>query len=85
VELPVEQDVIPLWQGLDGVHDTSAAHATQVAPLQTWLVPQKVPGSAATPVSVQTIAPPIQEAVPLWQGLLVGVQLAPDVQGLQAP
>jgi hypothetical protein len=77
--------VIPLWQGLDGGHDTSAAHATHIPALQTWLAPQGVPGVAAMPVSVHTIAPPMQEAVPLWQGLLVGVQLDAGVQGLQAP
>jgi hypothetical protein len=70
---------------LDGVHDTSAVHATHIALLQTWLVPQGVPGSAAVPVSLHTIAPPMQDAVPLWQGLPVGVQLDPGVQGLQAP
>jgi len=73
-----------LWHGLDGGHDTSAVHGEHVAPLQTWFVPQGVPGSATAPVSLHMIAPPMQAAVPLWQGL-VGVQLEPGVQGLQAP
>jgi hypothetical protein len=81
--LPVEQDSVPLWQGLVGTHDPPAAQATQPPLLQTMFGPQLVP-FGRFPVSAQTDAPVTHEVAPVRQRL-VGWQLAAEVQVLQLP
>ena len=82
-EVPVEQDVIPILQGLVGWQLAPAVHEPHIPPLHTLFVPHDVP-SATFPVSAQTAAPVTQEVAPVRQGLL-GWQLAPVVHAPQVP
>jgi hypothetical protein len=51
---PVEQDVVPFWQGLLGWQDVPAVQAVQFPlPSQTWLVPQLAP-AGWFPLATQT-------------------------------
>ena len=70
VELPVEHDVSPLWQGLLGVQVVPAVQLAHDPPEQTWLVPHEVPSVALVPVSVQVETPVAQEVTPAWQGFV---------------
>lgn len=77
-------DVKPAWQGLVGVHASPAAQPTQTPLLQTRLVPQPVP-FATFPDATQTGAPVVHVFVPVRQGRVEIVQLAPTVQVPQVP
>src|SRR5262249_17966162 len=69
-----------------GLQLEPAVHALQL-PLssQTWLTPQTVPAGALVPRSVQTRAPALHDAEPLWHGFPPGMHGAPAVQGAHAP
>jgi hypothetical protein len=59
-ELPLAQDVVPVWQTLPlGLHVAPVVQAPHVPLLQTWPEPQSVP-FAATPLCVQTLVPELQ-------------------------
>ena len=66
-ELPVEHDVVPVWQAFAGVQATLAVQEMQAPELQTWSVPQVVP-SGMLPVSVQTAVPLAHSRVAVRQG-----------------
>jgi hypothetical protein len=60
-------------------------HATQLPPLQTWLVPQLVPAAFALP-STQACAPVLHDVTPLrHEGLGLVVHALPAVQATHAP
>jgi len=81
---PVEQDVVPFWQGLLGWQDVPAVQAPQFPlPSQTWLLPQFVPAPLAV-VATHWSDPVEQDVVPFWQGLF-GWQDVPVVQAAQFP
>jgi hypothetical protein len=83
VEVPVEHDVSPLWQGFElGAHDRPAVHALHVPPLQTSLVPHDVPLAALVLRSVHAWV--VQSKLPLWQ-TLVGVHGAPALHAVHDP
>ena len=82
-EVPVEHEVVPLWQGFAGVQATPAVQAVHVPTLHTKFVPQVVP-SVTFPVSRQTEVPVPQSVRPVWQ-TLVGVQGTPARHVPQAP
>jgi hypothetical protein len=84
-DVPVAHEVVPTLQGSDGVHVTPAVHGTQLPDRQTWFVPQLVPSASAAPLSWQVEVPVMQVSVPLWQGLLIGVQAPPAVHATQFP
>jgi hypothetical protein len=46
VETPVEHDVVPVWHGLAGAHDSPAVHALHEPLSHTSLVPHEVPLAA---------------------------------------
>jgi hypothetical protein len=69
---------------LVGAHASPVVHATQAPALHTRLVPQLVP-FATFPDAVHTDAPVLQVVVPVRQGWLEMVQLAPAVQLPQVP
>lgn len=77
--VPVEQEVVPAWQGFAGVQTAPAVQATQVPALHTWFGPQAVPLATGAPVSVQLVMPPAHDTVPAWHAL-VGVHTAPLLQ-----
>jgi hypothetical protein len=83
---PVVQEVVPFLQMLGlVVHDEPAVQATQPPePLQTWLVPQLVPGDLLPP-STQVRAPVAQEVVPVLQAVGLVVHDEPAVQATQPP
>ena len=66
---PVEQEMVPVWQGLDGVHASPSWHATHTPVLlHTMPVPQEVPGDLF-PLSVHACVPVEHEFVPTLHGL----------------
>jgi hypothetical protein len=81
---PVEQSVVPVSQGFEGVQAAFAVQEVHVPLLQTSFVPQVVPLAAFVPVSVHTAVPVEQSVVPAWHGL-AGAQVAPCVHALHAP
>jgi hypothetical protein len=81
---PVEQEVVPVWHALVGVHDAPDEHAPQVPLSQNSPVPQEVPLVTFVPVSVHTGAPVVHDVVPVWHSL-VGVHDAPVVHALHDP
>ena len=82
---PVEQEVVPFWQGLLGWQETPELHVLQVPlPSQTLLVPQFVP-AAWLPVPAHTAVPVEQDTLPVWQRLLLGLQALPSGQAPQVP
>ena len=83
-EGPPLHESVPMWHTFDGVHDPPAAHMTQLPPLQTSFVPQEVPSSTSSFVSVHTGTPVEQSVEPTWQGLL-GKHAAPSVHALHDP
>jgi hypothetical protein len=83
IEVPVEQDVIPVLQGLFGWQLTPVVHEAQVPPLQTLSFPHDVP-SATFPDAAQTEVPVAQEVIPVLHGLL-GWQVTFAVQAPQVP
>jgi hypothetical protein len=84
-DVPVEQSVVPVWQGLLGVQTSPVLQATQLPPLQTKSVPQDVPLPRFTPRSVHTGVPAEQSRLPVWQGAVVGAHGDPPAQLTQAP
>jgi hypothetical protein len=84
-EVPLAHEVVPSLHGSSGVHMVPAVQGPQLPAWQTWLVPQLVPSGRAVPVSWQVEEPVVQVSVPVWQGLLVGVQGPPAVHGAQVP
>ena len=87
-EAPVEQFVVPEWQGFAaGVQARFAKQARQDPPLQTWSTPQVVPsaiGVGGAVLSTHTEAPVAQLVTPATQGF-GGVQARPVVQPTQTP
>jgi hypothetical protein len=83
-EAPGEQDVTPVLHGLSGWQVVPAVQAPQVPLSHTLLVPQEVP-FATFPDCMQTGAPLLQTVVPVRQGALEIVQLAPAWQLRQIP
>jgi hypothetical protein len=83
VETPVEHEVVPLWQGLAGVHVKPAVHALQVPLSHTSLVPHEVPLAALVPSSTHVMLGE-QLINPLWQ-TLVGVQALPAEHVVHVP
>lgn len=79
-----EQESVPVWQALVGVHAEPWLHAPQVPLLHTWFEPHGVPLGALAPVSVQAGVPVPQVIMPVWQGL-VGWHAAPCAHATQAP
>ncbi len=65
--MPVEHDVMPLWQGSPGREQGMlAVHALHVPALQTWFRPQVVPSATNdNGLSAQTEVPVAHEVVPL--------------------
>jgi hypothetical protein len=80
VGVPVEQTIVPVWQGLAGVHAEPGTHARHVPPMQTPPV-HSVP-SGALPVAMHTALPVEQFVTPTWHTL--GVHATPSTQ-LHAP
>jgi hypothetical protein len=66
------------------VQAVPVAHATQLPPLQTWLVPHGVP-SARLARLVHVDAPVAHEVTPALHAFPLAVQLAPAVQAVQVP
>ena|GEM_PF-6857207 len=81
---PVEQDEVPVLQGLAGVHVMLAAHVLHAPLLQTRFVPHVAPSASETLESTQLGAPDVQLSVPLWQAL-AGVQDWPLTQAVHIP
>jgi len=85
VGVPVEHDVVPVWQGLPGgVQEVPETQATHCPALHTSFVPQGVPSEAGEPVSVHA-KPDEHDTVPTSHGLPAGVQVAPGVHEEHAP
>jgi hypothetical protein len=84
VTVPVEQEVVPVWQTSVGVHAVPEVQLVHAPSSQTMFVPQTVPSDAGSPVSVQTEVPPLHVRVPVWQAL-AGVHGAALVQTVQPP
>jgi hypothetical protein len=82
-DVPVEQEVIPVWHRFVGWQLTPAVHEPHVPLSHTRLVPQDVP-FATLPVSVHRDIPVMQDVVPARHGLL-GWQLTPAVHAAQVP
>jgi len=72
-DVPVEHEVVPVWQAFAGVQATLAVQEMQVPVLQTWSVPQVVP-SGMLPLSVQIAVPLAQARIAVRHGFV-------DVQG----
>jgi len=81
---PELHDVVPVWQGLLGVHAVPAVHAAQIPLVQTSFVPHAVPLATSSPVETQIDCPELHDVVPVWQGLL-GVHAVPAVHEPQIP
>jgi hypothetical protein len=85
-EVPVAQDVVPVWQTLLlYTQPTLAVQATQVPPLHTWLVPHGVPSVTFAVLSVHCEVPDEQLDVPVLQTLPPGLHVAPVWQAPQVP
>ncbi len=84
VETPVEHDVVPVWHGLIGVHDTPAVQALHVPLSHTRLLPHVVPLAALLPESAQVDTPVEHDVEPVWQ-TLAGVHTTPAVHALHVP
>jgi hypothetical protein len=69
---PVEQDEVPVLQGLAGGHAMLAVQLVHVPLLQTRFVPHVAPSASATLESTQFGAPDVQVSAPLWQALAGG-------------
>jgi hypothetical protein len=66
VARPEPHTVVPVTQGLfAGVHTAPAAHATQLPPEQTSLVPHAVPLAISWPVDTQVCTPELQDVIPV--------------------
>lgn len=85
VDVPVEQDVRPVWQTLPpGLHGWLAVHAPHwPEPLHT--PPLHAVPALAVPVCVQTGAPVVHETDPVRQGLPPGLHAAPVEQAAHVP
>jgi hypothetical protein len=84
-EVPVAQEVVPVWQASGFVSQaTPAVHATQLPALQTWSVPHVVPFASGVAVSRQ-LSPVAQDVVPARQVLGLVVQAAPGVHAVHTP
>ncbi len=83
-DVPVAQEVSPVWQTLPVEHDTPAVHDAHVPLSQTSLVPHEVPLFTGLPVSLQTGNPVVHDVVPVWQ-LLAGVHAVPVEHAPHAP
>jgi hypothetical protein len=82
---PVVHEITPVWHGFpEGVQAVPVAHATQLPPLQTWLVPHGVP-SARLARLAQVDAPVAHEVTPALHAFPLAVQLAPAVQSVHVP
>jgi hypothetical protein len=57
---------------------------THVPALQVWPVPQDVPFAAFTNGPEQ-VGPVVHDSVPVWQGFVGDVQVAPAVQEVHVP
>src|SRR5580704_17141533 len=85
-DCPLAHEVVPVWQTLPlGWRATPATQGAHWPAMQTSLDPHAVPLSALAIVSVHTMAPVAQLAVPLWHGLPAGTHEAPLVQGAHVP
>jgi hypothetical protein len=62
---PVLQDVVPVKQTFEGVHDVPATHEIQFPPLQTSFVPQIVPLVTGVVVATQLDTPVLHEVAPI--------------------
>lgn len=82
--VPVEQEKVPVLQGLVGWHVPPAVQATHWPPRQTCPVPQDVPSDNELDASVHTGVPVEHASVPAWQRL-AGVQLEPLLHDTQLP
>jgi hypothetical protein len=77
--------VVPLTHALPpGWHVVPDTHAMQFPPLQTWLLPQDIP-SGKFAVNEHVELPVVHVVIPVWHGLLFGLQLAPAVHAVHAP
>jgi hypothetical protein len=85
VDAPVEQLVVPVWQGpLFGLHAVPAVHATHDPLLQTWLVPHVMPFAELPPL-MQTDVPDAHDVLPARQTLPPGLHGAFAVHETQLP
>ena len=82
-DVPVAHDVAPVRHAVVGVQVMPAVQLLHAPALQTLLVPHDVP-FARLPVSAQTEVPVAHDVAPVRQAV-VGVQVTPAVQLLQAP
>jgi hypothetical protein len=83
IACPELHDVIPVWQGLLGMHAIPAVHEPQIPLVQTSFVPHAVP-LATSPVETQVECPVLHDVTPNWQGLL-GVHMTPAAHETQLP
>ena len=60
-------------------------HDAQLPTRHTRFVPQGVPSGWFDPLSLHVDAPVVQVSVPVWQGLLMGVQAPPLVHPMHVP
>jgi hypothetical protein len=84
---PVVHEVTPTLQKVGLVlHDAPAVHAPQTPePLQTLFVPQLLPAVLLLAVSMQVVAPVVQDVVPSLHGLGLPEQALPAVHAPQTP
>jgi hypothetical protein len=83
----VEQENVPVWQGLLlGLQFPPEEQEVQAPFLQTCPLWQTLAVPSATfELNWQTWEPVEQENVPVWQGLLLGLQFPPEEQAVQSP
>ena len=86
-DVPVAQDVRPVWHALsDGVHTRLARQDVHTPPLQTWFVPQDVPFGMNVDEPVHVATPFAHDVtVPFSQPASAGVHEASTVQVLHTP
>jgi hypothetical protein len=83
----VEQENVPVWQGLLlGLQFPPEEQVTHAPFLQTFPVPQTFGVPSATLTGVRQTAVPVEhDTLPVWQGLLLGLQSLPSGQAPQIP
>ncbi|HLK41578.1 MAG TPA: hypothetical protein VKU41_32745 [Polyangiaceae bacterium] len=85
VAVPGEQDVVPAWQGLEGVHEAPCEHAPQRPWSQTEPFPHAVPSATDFPVSTHCGVPEAHDVTPTSQAF-AGVHAASAVHpGVELP
>jgi hypothetical protein len=84
-DVPVEHEVVPVWQTLPfGVQPAPAVQSTQVPLLHTLLLPHDVP--SATFVAFAQVDVPVEQSdVPVLQTLPPGLHVAPAWQAPHVP